>query len=208
MSSSKRIFKNNVYYHIANFGVDKKIIFTEKKDIDLFVSLIDYYRFKDQPSRFSFRGREIYSNKNPQEKIVSIITYSILPNHFHMVLKQLSQNGISIFLSKLSNSYTKSFNAKNNRSGPLFSGSFKSSPALDQQLITSVSSYIHSEPLRIGLVTNLQRFPFSSYLEYLGLENGFCEKDDILSQFSNINAYQSFVLEKTTQQKNKTIFLE
>lgn len=207
MSSPRRIIRNNSYYHVANFGVDKKIIFTEKKDIDLFVSLMDYYRFKDQPSRFSFRGREIYANKPPQLPLVSIISYSILPNHFHMILKQLSQDGISIFVSKLTNSYTKSFNARNKRSGSLFKGSFQSSPVLKQQQLPPLSAHIHSEPLRLGLVSQLQRFPFSSYLEYLGLKNGFCEKDDILCQFPNINAYQSFVFE-TKLANNKSLFLE
>ena len=188
--SRKNGFSNGNFYHCINLGVEKRIVFMDKTDLDRFTAGIEYYRFKNPPARFSFRKREAYKIDVTLSPLVEIIAYSMMPNHFHLLLKQIEDGGVSQFLSKLTNSYTRYFNARNKRSGALFAGTFKSAP-IDQEQLSKVSAYIHMEPVKQGLVINPERFPFSSYNEYLG-KNGFCKKEVILKNFADSIEYQNF----------------
>lgn len=119
-----------------------------------------------------------------------------MPNHFHLLLRQIQDKGITIFLSKVTNSYTKYFNTRHKRVGPLFQGTFKAVRIEDDEQLVHVSRYIHLNPLIDYIVRDLKKFSFSSYLEYLGLKDGFCQKDLILSQFKNPLDYEKFVLDR------------
>src|SRR3990167_3839864 len=118
--SRKNGFSNGNFYHCINLGVEKRIVFMDKSDLDRFTACIEYYRFKNPPARFSFRKREAYKIDVTLSPLVEIIAYSMMPNHFHLLLKQIEDGGVSQFLSKLTNSYTRYFNAENKRSGALF----------------------------------------------------------------------------------------
>jgi putative transposase len=188
-------FLNGKFYHCLNLGIDKRLVFMDKKDLDRFSDLLNFYRFKNPPSRFSFRKREAYQkNGNSSTPDVEVIVYLMMPDHFHLILKQLSNGGLSTFLSKVSNSYTKYFNAKYKRSGPLFKGTFKSAPVEQADLLT-LASIIHMEPVKKGIVSNIGNFPFSSHQEYQGLnKEGFCNTEEIMKNFSNTADYQNFLL--------------
>lgn len=182
------------YYHIVNFGIENRLVFTDEKDINRFIAILDYYRFKNPPSRFSFRKRSQYANHaTNQTPIIEMLSFCLMPNRFHLLLKQIEDGGVSHFLSQVANSYTKYFNHRNKRSGPLFQGTFKSVP-VDKTEITHVSRHIHLSPFTSGIVRDLKRFPFSSYPEYLSLAEGFCQKHHILSEFADISEYENFVL--------------
>ena len=179
----------------------------DKKDLDRFAATLEYYRFKNPPARFSFRKREAYKIDVALSPLVEIIAYSMMPNHFHLLLKQIEDGGVSQFLSKLTNSYTRYFNARNKRSGALFAGTFKSAP-IDQEQLSKVSAYIHMEPVKQGLVINPERFPFSSFNEYLG-KIGFCEKEVIMKNFANNNDYQNFTAQNGSYDSSfKNILLD
>ncbi len=115
-------------------------------------------------------------------------------NHYHLLVKQNREGGITEFLGKLSNSYTKYFNTKYNRVGQLFQGEFKAVLIESDEQLMHVSRYIHLNPIASLLVKDLESYSWSSYLEYLGLTNsGFCNKEDILGLFKNTQAYNQFV---------------
>jgi len=117
-----------------------------------------------------------------------------MPNHFHILAKQIRDNGISTFLSKLSNSYTKYFNTRYKRVGPLFQGSFKAVRIENDDQLLHVSRYIHLNPLIDYLTRNLRMYPYSSYPEFLDVTKGFSQKDVILNNFSKRSSYEKFVL--------------
>lgn len=195
MASRNVVFANNEFYHVVNRGVEKRIVFLDKRDCRRFVETLDYYRFKNPPTRFSFRKRPIASRKKiASPPIVEVVSFCLMPNHFHLLLKQKSNNGLSVFLSKVSNSYTKYFNTKHKRVGPLFQGSFKAVRIEDDNQLLHVSRYIHLNPLIDYIVKDLKNFPFSSYGEFLGLKDGFCQKDYILDHFKSPKDYEEFVL--------------
>lgn len=195
---NQAIFANNEFYHVFNRGVEKRLTFLNKRDYQRFIDSINYYRIKDPPTRFSFRNRPILLQKSIMNNspLVEIICFCLMPNHFHLLVKQIEENGITIFLSKFSNSYTKYFNTKHKRIGPLFQGSFKAVRIEDDEQLIHVSRYIHLNPLIDYLVKNLRLYKYSSYLEFLGRQKGFCEKKVILDNFNSYTDYEKFVLDQ------------
>lgn len=198
MSYCQAIFANNQFYHVFNRGVEKRSIFNDKRDYDRFIRVLKYYRSKDQHIRFSFRKRLIGSEKGELSELLfaEIVSYCLMPNHFHLLLKQASDNGITKFLSKLTNSYTKYFNTRYERIGPLFQGSFKAIRIESDEQLIHVCRYIHLNPMIDFLAKNLKNYIFSSYPEYLGINRGFCHKKYILDGFSSPEKYEKFVLDQ------------
>lgn len=196
MSYQQTVFANNQFYHIFNRGVEKRITFTNRRDYNRFIDTLEYYRFKNPPSRFSFRGRPtIKQVKNDGLLLVEIICFCLMPNHFHLLLKQVEEGGVTKFLGKVANSYTKYFNTKYKRVGPLFQGTFKAVRMEDNEQLIHVSRYIHLNPL-IGYITkDLKTHPYSSYLQFIGLKSGFCNSSEILNFFETSN-YEQFVLDQ------------
>lgn len=117
-----------------------------------------------------------------------------MPNHFHFLLRQLKDGGITEFVSKATNSYTKYFNTKHRRIGPLFQGEFKAVPIETEEQLLHVSRYIHLNPFVADLVKNLDLFPYSSYKNFISPEsNNFCVTKPILDFFKNPDEYKAFI---------------
>lgn len=185
-------FNDGKYYHIVNFGIEDKLVFNDKKDIDRFVSLLEFYRFKNPPSRFAFRNRPTSRTvKKESDPMVEVLAYSLMPTHFHLLLEQ-TDGGISQYLSKISNSYTKYYNARQKRRGPLFVGTFKASE-IEADKLSFISRHIHLEPVLSEIVEDPSRYPFSSYSEYISESKGFCQKQQVLNGFDDSQAYKKFV---------------
>ena len=120
-----------------------------------------------------------------------------MPNHFHYLLQQKVDGGITEFVSKISNSYTKYFNTKNERVGPILQGEFKSVLVETDEQLIHLSRYIHLNPLVSYLTDNLESYPWSSHPEYVGINRtSFCSKDIILKQFKSSEDYKQFVLDQ------------
>ena len=191
------ILANYEYYHVFNRGVEKRITFTNKRDYARFIETMDYYSMENPPARFSFRDRPAsLRKKSSGSPIVEIICYCLMPNHFHFLLRQIKEKGISTFLSKVGNSYTKYFNTKYKRVGPLFQGCFKAVRIEDDEQLVHVSRYIHLNPLIDYVTYDLRTYPYSSYLEFLNLKKGFCKTSSILDKARNPNDYEKFVLDQ------------
>ncbi|MBI2022009.1 transposase [Candidatus Daviesbacteria bacterium] len=187
-------FINQNYYHLFNRGVEKRQVFSVDQDYQRFLETVYYYQFKGPKPRFSthkrFRIKDFY--KNP--KIIEVICYSLMPNHFHLLIRQLYDGGIEEFMKKVLNSYTKYFNTKHRRIGPLFQGQFKAvSVDTDEQLL-HLSRYIHLNPYVADITNSLESYLYSSYPNFIGLRNNsLCNAEPILSFFKNPKAYMKFI---------------
>lgn len=181
------------FYHILNRGVAQIPIFNNKLDFNRFVRTMLYYQIEGPKPRFSF-FRPTSKSLDLNKKIVEVICYCLMPNHFHLLLQQARDGGITEFISKLSNSYTKYFNTKNKRLGPLFQGEFKAVHVETNEQLIHLSRYIHLNPL-VGFKTkNLDSYYWSSFREYLRLGNDeICSKEIILTQFKSPQDYKQFV---------------
>jgi len=198
MSYRQAVFANDQFYHVFNRGVEKRTTFIDRRDYNRFIDSLDYYQERDQHVRFSFKNRlpDFNKNKSYGPLLAEIISYCLMPNHFHLLLKQVADNGITIFLSKLGNSYTKYFNTRYRRVGPLFQGSFKAVRIESDEQLIHVSRYIHLNPLIDYLTKDLQAYTYSSYLEHMGIKEGFCHKKYITNNFPSSEAYRQFILDQ------------
>jgi len=199
MSIRKIQFDKDNYYHVFNRGVDKRNIFESKEDLYYFFNRLTDLNYDNQNKELNIK-RYRSSDKKVVEiegsALVSIIAYCLLPNHFHLVLKQESENGISKFMQKLGTSYTVYFNNKYQRSGSLFQGKFKAN-MIDGDFGLSVLSvyvnlnYIHH---RINPKTKLVK---SSIFEYLNkeLSEYICNKEEVrhvIDEIGIVSDYESF----------------
>lgn len=183
------------YYHIFNRGSEKRTIFTQPRDYKRFSKTFFYYQFVGpKPSFSKFAKSDLSSFKpDPEKKLVEILCYCLMPNHFHFLVKQLKDNGISIFLSQISNSYTKYFNTKYTRVGALLQGVFKSVRIETDEQLVHVSRYIHLNPVVSGFVKLPEDYEWSSYHEYISGVGIVCSINHVLDFFSSSKKYQEFV---------------
>lgn len=192
-------FVNGHFYHIYNRGSEKRSIFENQRDYQRFLKTLKYYQIEGPKPRFSKFPSLTVTKLDNSNRLVEIIAYCLIPNHFHLLLKQVRDNGITEFLSKLSNSYTKYFNTKHSRVGHLFQGEFKAVIIERDEQLVHVSRYIHLNPIIAALTKNLEFYRWSSYPEYIGTNsNGFCLKDEVLGYFKNNQDYQQFVLDQVS----------
>ncbi len=197
---------NGEYYHIFNRGVARQPTFLSKTHYKQAMFALKYYRFRKPPLRLSrlkdlsiSRLEEVLSSLSLEADIqVKIVSFVLMPNHFHFLLQQISDKGISTFISKLTNSYTKYFNTKHRRVGPVFQGLFKAVHIESTQQLLHVSRYIHLNPFVSSVVSarELSSYPYSSFPEFLRGESSFISLDPILINFPSPEKYKSFVFDQ------------
>lgn len=186
------------YYHIFNRGVDKRIIFNSPQDPGRFLEgMREFNTIEPIVSLYhnANKNRRSSTPPNVQEgKLVDIIAYCLNPNHYHLILRQVSENGISKFLQRLGTGYTNYFNEKYKRSGALFQGRFKSVYIENNEQLLHVSVYVNLNNKVHKKFDNEADFTVqSSWKEYTVEDvGGFCKKDIILEQFKNKTEYRHF----------------
>jgi putative transposase len=182
----KTPFAENEYYHIYSRGVEKRKIFMNTKDYNRFMALL-YIMNQDAPFivgnflRDKNKSlRDIFKEER-EKSLVSILGYCLMPNHFHLILYEKTENGISKFMNKLLTAYSMYFNLKYARSGPLFTHPFRSEHLSNESQYMYIFSYVHLNPLSIidrkwkedGVKNKkeatkfLEQYQFSSYQDFL-----------------------------------------
>ncbi|TSC90133.1 MAG: hypothetical protein G01um10145_237 [Microgenomates group bacterium Gr01-1014_5] len=187
-------FVNGSYYHVYNRGVEKRKIFSNNRDYERFLETLYYYSHGNPKPKFSTlkRFKLVEFEKNP--KIIDIACYCLMPNHFHLLIKQQIDGGIQTFMRKILDSYTRYYNTKHRRVGHLFQGTFKAMHIETDEQLLHISRYIHINPYVSSLVKILEDFEFSSYRHFLGITNtNFCNKELILESFGNSGKYKEFI---------------
>jgi putative transposase len=149
-----KVYRKNFYYHIYNRGVEKRLIFLEEAD---------YQRFT---GKLAGLLTPLEKHKD-QSKNVVLLAYCLMPNHFHLVVKNTKQRGIESFMRSLCTSYSRYFNEKYDRVGPLFQGPYKASMITNTGSLLTKVRYVHRNPLEAGLVTDAEDYPHSNYNNYL-----------------------------------------
>ena len=202
----------NYYYHVFNRGVNKRPIFKSKYEYSRFLLLLRFYNSLKYPIKFSKfiklsvdQRKEIWNRLDKEKVHTDILSYCLMPNHFHLLLKQNSENGISKLLGNLQNSYARYFNIKNERIGHLFQGQFKAVKIDSEEQLLHVSRYIHLNPYSSAVVKDLntlQKYEWSSLPEYLGkVLFSLCSKENIIGNFKDKGSYRKFVLDNADYQK-------
>ncbi len=206
MAGRKIVFATDEYYHVFNRGIARQPTFFSKRDYDRFLLTLSYYRFADvqvKLSRFlqlSLGDREnlLADLKKRNKKHIDILCYALMPNHFHLLLRQSSDAGVSTFLSKVTNSYTRYVNTKQERVGDLFQGVFKAVHIETDEQLVHVSRYIHINPFVSYIIKKEQllTYPWISLHEYMGNTSGMLDTSIVLSHFKTAKAYEQFVFDQ------------
>jgi putative transposase len=118
-----------------------------------------------------------------------------MPDHVHLILEEKMVGGISKYMSKVANSYTRYFNSRYDREGPLFAGRYKAVGITSKSQLVALSRYIHLGPVQERIVIDLKKFPFSSYLHHLGLQNEICNPSTITNNFESVDKYEAWILD-------------
>lgn len=203
MALRRIVLAKGEIYHILNRGVEKKVIFADAWDSKRFTQAMIYYRLKKPPVRLSkfLLNKDRYEIES-KENLIEVFAYCLMPTHFHFILKQLSENGISLFMKNLLDSYARYFNTRYSRKGPLFEGNFKAVRVESEEQLIHLSRYIHLNPITDFLVKDLKDYSYSSYLEYLDIsKTRTVNKEFILSLFRGPEDYEKFILSRVDYQK-------
>jgi len=204
----KHTFVIGEYYHIYNRGTEKRNIVGDKQDLNRFIqSLVEFNTQKPIGSiyQLSFQQSKLSTRSTKLQKLVSIIAYCLNPNHFHLLLTPLVDNGIEKYMQKIAG-YTRYFNEKYKRNGVLFQGKFKSKHIDSNEYLLQVSAYINMNN-RNKLGTRSTKLSKSSLEEYTKYEKGLCDTKIISEQFRNKKEYHGFALDswQYTQELKKEL---
>mgnify|MGYP005642564509 CR=1 FL=1 len=218
MAIRKTSFIVGEYYHVYNRGVDKRVIFNDNNDYRRFMALLylcngtesvvmrPLHNYQGVPlvvKIFSFeRG----------EQLVDIGSYCLMPNHFHILVTERVEGGISQFMEKLATAYVMYFNTKNERRGSLFEGPFKVKHIDSDSYLNWVFSYIHLNPVKLvdsnwkeSGISNptavkdfINDYKYSSYSDYfLGdrTESVILNKETFSDDFTQLNDLDELIKE-------------
>ncbi|MDP3645752.1 MAG: transposase [bacterium] len=174
------------WYHCYNRGVDKRKVFLNRSDYERFLLLMFIANASIPAHTFHLESRHLQTVLsdtllNRGSAIVEIGAYSLMPNHIHFVLKEIQEGGISLFMQKVFTGYTMYFNERNERTGSLFAGTFKSKHVVNDDYLKLLVPYVHLNCVElfdpkwkagqgnIGAVQKrLEEYPYSSLPDFLG----------------------------------------
>ena len=181
-------FSVGEYYHVYSRGTDKRTIFLEQKDYQRFKVLLYICNNIDPVDMCKyFQGGStltgLFKTKRG-ETLVDIGVYCLMPNHFHVLIKEKIEGGITKFLMKLLTAYSMYFNKKNSRTGTLFESKFKAKHIDSDEYLKYLFAYIHLNPIKLvdpkwkengindreNAKKYLAEYAFSSYLDYQNIE--------------------------------------
>lgn len=198
---------NDQYYHIFSRSIAKYVVFNTEKDYFRMIEYLNLYRFNEFKYKYSKFKRlsiknqtDIINELQDTNKLVEIVAYCIMPTHFHLILKQISTNGISIFMARVLDGYSRYFNVLHERKGPLWDGHFTNVLIESDKQILHLTRYIHLNPVTAKIINKPKDWPYSSYMEYIDPRlNTLCE-------FSNLfdlspKEYKVFVNDRIAYQR-------
>jgi len=197
-------------YHVFSKSIVEFRIFNNETEFQRMTDITWYYQTKKPPIKFSWFNDLDEKNKHKIKediaskdatKLVDIIAYCFMPTHVHMVLRQLEEKGISIFMKNILNSYTRYFNSKHNRKGPLWEGRFKKVEITNDEQLLHLTRYVHLNPVTAYLVDKPELWPASSYREYVAKENkkGICTFAPVLDIMPD--GYKRFTEDQISYQR-------
>ncbi len=206
----KQIFATGQYYHVYNRGVDKRSVYENRKDYMRF--MIDVIELNQEERVVNLGRRSLNEPPGASEAqahqrcpLVSIICFCLMPNHFHFLLKQMIENGISRFMHKLGTAYTMYFNKRYGRKGSLFQGPFSAKWIETDAYLVHLSRYIHLNPLELWGESGkarkesfFWRYPWSSLGDYVSITNRWgyiLDPSIVLEQVGGPSYYKSIMAE-------------
>jgi len=192
-------------YHVFNKSIAGYTIFNDYREFNRVLGAICFYQVlnknisfadsvrtsKEKNEKFSIKGK----------KLVEIVAYCLMPTHFHLILEQLEDKGVSVFMQNLQNSYARYFNLRHKRKGPLWEGTFKYVAIESDEQLLHMTRYVHLNPVTAYIVDNPENWPMSSYIEYVSEKsNKICRHDHLFE--IDAGSYRLFVNDNIAYQRD------
>lgn len=197
-------FSKGEIYHVFNRSIGNIPIFLNQRDYKRAIEVIGFYNYSKPPLRFSYFNRLTPEEKSQilteletvRGRQIDLLSFCLMPDHLHFLIKEIEKNGISTFMSNLQNSYAKYFNLKTERHGSLFQSMFKAVRIETEEQLLHVCRYIHINPyvsFLLKKIEELENYPWSSFPDYLGKRNlKFVNSKFILNYYSSTANFVKF----------------
>jgi putative transposase len=207
-------FYNDHIYHVFNRGVEKRDIFLDDQDHYRFIhnlfemndeNPVTNSRYYFDPEILNREAGPIRKKGDPRKRLVDIFVFTLMPNHYHLLLRQKKSNGITRFIQKVCTGYTMYFNQKYQRVGGLFQGRFKAVMVDQQEHFYYLPHYIHINPLSLmekgqpsgqkARLKSLINYRWNSFSDYVGVKNfpSVTKRNFILSVFGGEERYKEHI---------------
>jgi putative transposase len=207
-------FAPNEHFHIFGRGANKEKIFIDDEDKTRFIFLITHFQSptkvynvswytKSFIKKGSFSTKEDKVREILKERNVRLIAFAIMPNHFHLLVQNLEDGILSVYMHRILTAYSKYFNKKYNKKGHVFGGPFGAVHTKNNTQLLHLSAYIHKNPKEIKEWENkYDKYPYSSYQDYIGLNRwgNFLSTEIVLKQFKDQAKYKDFVTESLAKE--------
>ncbi len=214
MPRRSTVIATNEIYHVYNRSIAKEQIFKDRICLRRSLEILEYYRLPQRLSLSKFKQlskelrEQFFIDLERKSPLVEIYAFALMPNHFHLLVKQLKENGINKFVSNFQNSYAKYYNLKNNRDGSLFKNQFKVKWIESDEQFLHTSRYIHLNPVKSFLISfeQLELYPWTSYPSYMTNNTRFfIQTDFILGMFSSRDKYKKFIENQADYQEKMSL---
>ncbi|MEW5871789.1 MAG: transposase [Chloroflexota bacterium] len=173
MSSRRPDYDPGQFYHIYNRGAHGVSIFREQDNYLYVLRKVKRYAVD-----FS----------------LSVIAYCLMPNHYHFLVRQEADHGAGLLPQRVFNSYSKAYNLRYQHSGTLFQGPYQAIHITQESHLLHLCRYIHANPVKDGLVSGLEDWPYSNYLEWIGARPGvLVDREFVQAHFPEPCSYADFV---------------
>ncbi|MBM3250719.1 MAG: hypothetical protein FJZ07_00540 [Candidatus Nealsonbacteria bacterium] len=242
MPYRKEKFENGDIAHVILHALDENDVF--KDTDDYFRGIFSLYEFNNlnpvsifrrRMSRMAFkrknvRGPTSYIFVDERDRMVDILCFCFMPNHIHILVRQIKEGGITEFMRKVGTGYGGYFNRKNRRRGHVFRNSFSAIKIKTDEQLKIVFAYIHANPISLvykdwkkirikendlnRIIRFLEKYKWSSYLDYIGIQNfsSVTQRDFFLDLFGGEEGYKNFfedyIKNKGELSKYEELFLE
>jgi putative transposase len=204
-------------YHVFSKSIAGYEIFRDEQDYLRLLGIFNYYRFIDPPFSYSDFidipfGSPLRSQYGQAEHL-HVLAYCLMPTHFHLVVEQVSINGVSEYLRICLNAYTRYFNERYGRKGPLWQGRANRVSVGMGEPFLHVTRYVHLNPVTAYIVEDPKDWPYSSYHRYIGCPHSGPDLM-VCMDYLNMSAklYCDFVVGYKEEQRNvakfKKMFLD
>lgn len=221
MPYRKQQFVNNDIHHITLRAIDDNLIF--KDNDDYFRGIFSVYEFNDSKpvtiqerrrvrnvlkNKIS-RGRASITSEDKRDRLVDVMCFCFMPNHIHLLLKQIKDNGITKFMSKTGTGLGGYFNKKYDRQGHVFQNRFNAVPIKTDEQLKIAVAYIHTNPLSLKYPewkkirikdpaearTFLEKYKWSSYPDLIGIKNfpSVTQRDFIVETMGGSERCKDFI---------------
>lgn len=190
-----RTFKSNAYYHVFNRGMGGREIFLDKEDYETFLYYLEIYTapVESVAAKFPKLSQRLIRNNLNEE--VKLISYVLMPNHFHLILKQKSARALPRLLKQVSNAYTTYFKAKYKSLGGVMQGRYRAVLIESEFLLVQMVRFVHRNPVSAGFSLDPRTYVWSSI-------NDHSEENELLNSFGGVEEWDRFHLDLDSFEAN------